>query len=183
VSVSGARKITTGARFEADVEAVIEALALPFLRQVRMGVSILGRQRIIDFLVYDASGRYLGIECKYQQGSGSAEDKLVHTINDFESRPVRHILVFGGEGFSKNVRGYLLSTGKAVEIDQLRNYLVFYFGLEHHFEEFGRRPGRQAASANGQPGVPDEQARLPFAGEEDEEHPIAPVAPAAHIER
>ena len=173
---SGTRKLTTGARFEGEVERVIEALDLAHMHQVRMGVSILGRQRIIDFLVYDASGRYLGIECKYQQGSGSAEDKLVHTINDFESRPIRHILVFGGEGFSKNVRGYLLSTGKAVEIDQLRNYLVFYFGLEQHFEEFGRRPGRprdaDSASSNG-------QARLPFAGEEDEEHAVAHVASPA----
>ncbi len=171
-----AKKPNTGARFETEVEQVIDELDLAYLRQVRMGVSILGRQRIIDFLVYDRAGRYLGIECKYQQGSGSAEDKLVHTINDFESRPINHILVFGGDGFSKNVRGYLLSTGRAVEIDQLRNYLVFYFGLEQHFEEFGRRPGARPRRSNEEPA--NGQARLPLGGEEDGEHAVVHVAAA-----
>lgn len=119
---------------------MIRSLGLSYLRQVKMGSSILGRRRIADFLVYDDEGRSLGIECKFQQGPGSAEDKLVHTITDFDARPVKHILVFGGEGFSRNIRGYLLSTGKAVEVDQLRNYLVFYFGLKQYFHEFGQKP-------------------------------------------
>jgi hypothetical protein len=130
----------TGAAFEAKVEAVIHALNLSYLRQVKMGVSILGRRRVADFLVYDTSGKSLGIECKFQEGPGSAEDKLVHTITDLDGRPVKHIVVFGGKGFSKNIRGYLLSTGKALEVDELRNYLVFYFGLKDHFAEFGRKP-------------------------------------------
>ena len=132
--------VSSGASFEGQVEKIIRGLNLSYLRQVRMGVSILGRRRKADFLVYDGTGRSLGIECKYQQSPGSAEDKLVHTIADFDARPVRHILVFGGEGFSRNVKGYLLSTGKAVELDQLRNYLVFYFGLEQYFPEFGEKP-------------------------------------------
>ena len=134
------RRVSTGAAFEGQVAEVIDGLGLSYLRQVKMGVSILGRQRLADFLVYDDAGRSLGIECKYQRTSGSTEDKLVHTITDFDARPVNHILVFGGEGFSKNIRGYLLSTGKAVELKQLRNYLVFYFGLEQYFEEFGQKP-------------------------------------------
>jgi len=132
--------VSTGAAVEAEVAKVIQQLDLSYLRQVKMGVSILGRRRVADFLVYDHAGRSLGIECKYQQTPGSAEDKLVHTITDFDARPVSHILVFGGEGFSKNIKGYLLSTGKAVELKQLRNYLVFYFGLEQYFEECGHKP-------------------------------------------
>jgi hypothetical protein len=134
------RRVSTGASFEDEVAKVIHRLGLSYLRQVKMGVSILGRRRVADFLVYDRAGKSLGIECKYQQTAGSAEDKLVHTITEFDARPVRHILVFGGEGFSKNIKGYLLSTGKAVELTQLRNYLVFYFGLEQYFEEFGQKP-------------------------------------------
>lgn len=129
-----------GTSFEAEVETVIRRLPLSYLRQVKMGASILGRGRVADFLVYDDTGRSLGIECKFQQASGSAEDKLVHTVTDFDARPVKHILVFGGEGFSKNIKGYLLSTGKAVEVSQLRNYLVFYFSLRQYFHEFGRKP-------------------------------------------
>jgi hypothetical protein len=136
------RPAASGARFEGEVEAVIRTLGLAYLRQAKMGVSILGRQRLVDFVVYDESGRSLGIECKYQRAPGSAEDKLVHTIEDFDARPIKHVLVFGGEGFSRNIRGYLLSSGKAVELEQLRNYLVFFFGLEQYFHEFGRIPRR-----------------------------------------
>ena len=131
---------STGPAFEAKVAKVIQQLGLSYIRQVKMGVSILGRKRVADFLVYDRAGKSLGIECKYQQTAGSTEDKLVYTVTDFDARPVSHILVFGGEGFSKNIKGYLLSTGKAVELKQLRNYLVFYFGLEQYFEEFGQKP-------------------------------------------
>jgi hypothetical protein len=140
MSTVGNQPLSSGATFEAEVEKVIRSLPLSYLRQVRMGASILGRRRIADFLVYDDAGRSLGIECKFQQGPGSAEDKLVHTITDFDARPVKHILVFGGEGFSRNIRGYLLSTGKAVELSQLRNYLVFYFTLQQYFHEFGQKP-------------------------------------------
>ncbi len=113
VTSPGRRRVVSGQRFEREVEQTIRRLGLPFLRQVQMGISILGRKRIADFVVYDKSGRFLGIECKFQDSPGSAEDKLVHTITDFDARPIRHVLVFGGEGFSKNMRGYLLSTGKA----------------------------------------------------------------------
>lgn len=155
----GGRPLTSGARFEADVEAVIRTLGLSYLRQVRMGVSILGRQRLVDFVVYDENRRQLGIECKYQASSGSAEDKLVHTISDFDGRPVQHILVFGGDGFSKNIKGYLLSTGKAIELEQLRNYLVFYFALEQYFGEFGMPPN--------EPMLVREQQRLSFETSDD----------------
>jgi hypothetical protein len=140
MSTARNQPLSTGASFEAKVEKMIRSLGLSYLRQVKMGASILGRRRISDFLVYDDAGRSLGIECKFQQVPGSAEDKLVHTITDFEARPVKHILVFGGEGFSRNIRGYLLSTGKAVELSQLRSYLVFYFSLEQYFGEFGQKP-------------------------------------------
>jgi len=140
MSTARNQPLSTGASFEARVEKIIRSLGLSYLRQVKMGASILGRRRITDFLVYDDAGRSLGIECKFQQVPGSAEDKLVHTITDFDARPVKHILVFGGEGFSRNIRGYLLSTGKAVELSQLRSYLVFYFSLERYFGEFGQKP-------------------------------------------
>ena len=140
MSTARNQPLSTGASFEARVEKIIRSLGLSYLRQVKMGASILGRRRITDFLVYDDAGRSLGVECKFQQVPGSAEDKLVHTITDFEARPVKHILVFGGDGFSRNIRGYLLSTGKAVELSQLRSYLVFYFSLERYFGEFGQKP-------------------------------------------
>ena len=49
-----------------------------------------------------------------------------------------------GAGFSRNFSGYLLSTGKAIELADLRNYLVFSFRLEEYYEEFGVPPTLRA---------------------------------------
>jgi hypothetical protein len=38
-------------------------------------------------------------------------------------------VVFSGEGFSPNMVAFLLSTGKAVELADLRAWLSLYFGL------------------------------------------------------
>ena len=39
-------------------------------------------------------------------------------------------MVFAGAGFSANMRSYLLSTGRAVELTDLRPWLQLYFGLD-----------------------------------------------------
>jgi hypothetical protein len=38
-------------------------------------------------------------------------------------------VVFAGEGFSPNMRSYLFSTGKAVELEDLSPWLQLYFGI------------------------------------------------------
>jgi hypothetical protein len=37
--------------------------------------------------------------------------------------------VFAGEGFTGNMRSFLISTGKAVEYHELRPWLCLFFGL------------------------------------------------------
>ena len=71
----------------------------------------------------------LGIECKFQSGAGSAEEKIPATIEDIQAWPIRGIVVYAGEGFSANMQAYLLSTGKVVELDDLKTWLELYFGL------------------------------------------------------
>jgi len=39
------------------------------------------------------------------------------------------LVVFAGEGFSPNMRSYLFSTGKAVELEDLSPWLQLYFGI------------------------------------------------------
>ena len=39
------------------------------------------------------------------------------------------VVVFSGEGFSPNMVAFLISSGKAVELPDLRAWLALYFGL------------------------------------------------------
>jgi hypothetical protein len=38
-------------------------------------------------------------------------------------------VVYSGDGFSENIKSYLLSTGMAVELCDLETWLELYFGL------------------------------------------------------
>ncbi len=87
------------------------------------------RRRIDVVLVCEKTGKNLGIECKFQGGSGTAEEKIPATIKDIESWPIPGIVVIGGEGFSQNMRGYLMSTGKVVCFEDLEGWLRLYFAL------------------------------------------------------
>ena len=71
----------------------------------------------------------LGIECKFQEVSGSAEEKIPATLEDIRAWPIRGVVVYCGSGFSTNMESYLLSTGMAVELSDLRDWLELYFGL------------------------------------------------------
>jgi hypothetical protein len=48
--------------------------------------------------------------------AGSAEEKLPATIQDIGAWPIPGVLVFSGEAFSANMKSFLYSTGKAVEL-------------------------------------------------------------------
>jgi hypothetical protein len=72
----------------------------------------------------------LGIECKFQAVSGSAEEKIPTTIQDIAAWPIAGIVVFHGEGFSPAMRSFLLASGRAVEFEDLEGWLRLYFGLD-----------------------------------------------------
>ncbi len=98
--------------------------------EVSVGRRIWGAKRRIDVVLKHSGTRVsLGIECKYQGGSGSAEEKIPATIEDIRAWPIRGIVVYSGDGFSTNMESYLLSTGMAVGFDDLVNWLELYFGL------------------------------------------------------
>ena len=106
------------------------SLGLLVESQVSVGRRIWGARRNIDVVLKHPETRVsLGLECKYQGSSGSAEEKIPATIEDIQAWPIRGIVVFAGTGFSANIKAYLLSTGKAVELTDLRKWLELYFGL------------------------------------------------------
>ena len=88
-----------------------------------------GAERRIDIVFTGKDNRRLGIECKFQATSGSAEEKIPATIQDIKAWPIPGIVVFDGDGFSDNMRAYLTSTGMAVELDDLESWLGLFFGL------------------------------------------------------
>jgi hypothetical protein len=89
-----------------------------------------GAVRCIDVVLTRAeTGKTLGLECKYQGGGGSAEEKVPATIQDLAAWPIPGIVVFGGDGFSTNMVAYFHSTGKAVAVEDLEPWLRLFFGL------------------------------------------------------
>jgi hypothetical protein len=125
-----AKAVKSGKDLEAQVALIGESLGLIVDCQVQVGRRIWGAKRYIDVVLKHAETRVsLGVECKYQGTSGSAEEKIPATIEDIRAWPIRGIVVYAGEGFSDNLKAFLLSTGKAVELVDLKKWLELYFGL------------------------------------------------------
>jgi len=112
------------------VALIGQALGLEHELEVIVGRRVWGARRKIDVVLKHPNTRVsLGIECKFQGGSGSAEEKIPATIEDIRAWPIRGIVVYSGAGFSRNMESYLLSTGMAVELNDLTRWLELYFGL------------------------------------------------------
>jgi len=125
-----AQAVESGNILRDRVAAVGESLGLEADMEVSVGRRIWGARRRIDVVLKDRTTRVsLGIECKFQSSKGSAEEKIPATIEDINAWPIRGIVVYSGEGFSTNMKSYLLSTGKAVELPDLEKWLELYFGL------------------------------------------------------
>lgn len=105
-------------------------LGLEAIEQVRVARRIWGSERFIDVvLIHPQTRKTLGLECKYQAVRGTAEEKIPATIKDIEAWPIPGLVVFAGEGFTENMRSFLISTGRAVEFDELAPWLCLFFGL------------------------------------------------------
>jgi hypothetical protein len=105
-------------------------LGLEPMEQVRVARRIWGAERYIDVvLTHPQTRKTLGLECKFQAVKGTAEEKIPAIIKDIEAWPIPGLVVFAGEGFTENMRSFLISTGKAVEMEELRPWLCLFFGL------------------------------------------------------
>ena len=120
----------TGKELENEVLDLAKSLGLMVKRQVAVGRRIWGPKRKIDLVVWKDPGQRLGIECKFQKDPGTAEEKIPTLIQDIDAWPIDGLVVFHGDGFSENMRAFLLSSGKAVQLDDLEMWLRLYFGLD-----------------------------------------------------
>jgi len=125
-----ATAVTNGTQLKNQVKLLGEASGLIARTEVKVGRRIWGSIRNIDVVLTNPITRVtLGIECKFQGGGGSAEEKIPSTIEDIKAWPIRGIVVIGGSGFSPNMRGYLMSTGMVVDFADLEDWLKLYFGM------------------------------------------------------
>ena len=90
-------------------------------REVIVGYRFVGQPRKLD-IVLAREGRYLGIEAKYQEGSGTAYQKLSYTLQDAKVTPipviiVPVIIVFAGSGIKQDMKATLITSGIGIEIE------------------------------------------------------------------
>lgn len=125
-----ATSTATGHLLVLDVKRLGERLGLSVHTEVRVGRRLWGAVRRIDVVLTDPqTRRTLGLECKAQGTKGTAEEKIPAIVEDIAAWPIRGLIVISGRGFSPNMRQFLISTGKAIELEDLEDWLVLYFGL------------------------------------------------------
>lgn len=120
----------SGDELKQNVVALAQNLGLKAETEVKAARRLWGQRRYIDVVITDEkTGKRLGVECKHQATPGTAEEKIPATIQDIAHWPIPGIVVIDGEGFSTNMQGYLMSTGKVVWYGELEEWLRLYFGL------------------------------------------------------
>jgi hypothetical protein len=73
-------------------------------REVKVGKSIIGKNRRIDVLVVcEEQNAAVAIECKYQAVSGTADEKIPYALSDVESMQMDGYIVYSGDGFSSGI--------------------------------------------------------------------------------
>ena len=124
------KAVASGKELQSQVVELAKSLDLVATTEVTVGRRIWGAKRRIDVVLRHKETRLsLGIERKFQGGTGSAEEKIPATLEDIRAWPIRGLVVYSGDGFSPNMISYLLSTGMAVELSELQAWLELYFGL------------------------------------------------------
>jgi hypothetical protein len=113
-----------------SVAELARELGLEYREQVRVARRIWGAIRHIDVVItHPQTRKTLGVECKFQGVTGTAEEKIPAVINDIAAWPIPGLVVFAGAGFTDNMKLFLISTGKAVEFPDLEPWLRLFFGL------------------------------------------------------
>jgi hypothetical protein len=109
--------VANGDELAKAVAALGRELGLEAMEQVRVARRLWGAERYIDVvLTHPPTRKTLGLECKFQAVRGTAEEKIPATLKDIEAWPIPGLVVFAGEGFTENMRSFLISTGKAVSV-------------------------------------------------------------------
>jgi hypothetical protein len=129
------------------------ARGLRVYREIRVGKTIIGKNRCIDiFCVSDDGERAFAIECKFQDSQGTVDEKIPYALDDLRALPMAGCIAYAGQGFSQGVQhmlaasreaAYCLPKTEQAEADadtrELDHVLAVHFGWWDVLTE-GRRP-------------------------------------------
>jgi len=126
----GAKAVSSGDELAKLVCDLATKLGLEVHEQFMVARRLWGAERRIDVILKDPkTAKTLGVECKYKGVGGTAEEKIPAIIQDIDAWPIEGLVVFHGPGFTTNMKSFLISTGKAVDLEDLDPWLRLYFGL------------------------------------------------------
>lgn len=81
-----------------------ESRGLHVYREANLGKTIIGKNRRIDILVIEqVTKKALAIECKYQDSSGTVDEKIPYALDDLAAIGMPVCLAYAGQGFSEGV--------------------------------------------------------------------------------
>ena len=90
------------------------ARTLKVYREVRVGKTIIGKNRCIDiFCVSDDTHKAFAIECKFQESQGSVDEKIPYALDDLRALPMAGCIAYAGQGFSHGVLHMLAASPHA----------------------------------------------------------------------
>ena len=87
---------------------------LKVYREIRVGKTIIGKNRCIDiFCVSDESRKAFAIECKFQDSQGTVDEKIPYALDDLRALPLAGCIAYAGQGFSAGVLHMLAASREA----------------------------------------------------------------------
>jgi hypothetical protein len=87
---------------------------LKVYREVRVGKSIIGKNRCIDvFCVREADSTAFAVECKFQDSPGTVDEKIPYALDDLDALPMAGCIAYAGRGFSEGVLHMLQAAPRA----------------------------------------------------------------------
>ena len=87
---------------------------LKVYREIRVGKSIIGKNRCIDvFCVRESDNTAFAVECKYQESVGTVDEKIPYALDDLDALPMAGCIAYAGRGFSDGVLHMLNAAPRA----------------------------------------------------------------------
>ena len=91
-----------------------ETRTLRVYREVKVGKTIIGKNRCIDiFCVTDDGRDAFAIECKFQDSQGTVDEKIPYALDDLRALPMAGCIAYAGQGFSPGVLHMLAASPHA----------------------------------------------------------------------
>src|SRR5512142_2101031 len=87
---------------------------LKVYREIRVGKTIIGKNRCIDIFCVSGDGHdAFAIECKFQDSQGTVDEKIPYALDDLQALPMAGCVAYAGRGFSDGVQHMLAASRHA----------------------------------------------------------------------